>query len=293
MESQKLTIAGTGSGSVNINKDDTADLIVSQINAIADVTGVNASASSTATLSNLTGDGVVSLTLNGTELSANVTKNDLTALTSSINDQASKTGVIATLNITNDEITLSNQTGENIEIQDYNSSNASATIDVGGAIGVDTTLTGGKGDSTVVGGTIEFKSTAGSFSVNSNIEAADGGLFAASANKLNSSKLESVESLDISTVAGANAAIDIIDGALSNIDSNRADLGAIQNRFTSTISNLSVSIENISAARSRIQDTDFASETAELTRNQILQQAGTAMLAQANQLPQSVLSLLG
>ncbi len=293
VESQKLTIAGTGSGSVNINKDDTADLIVSQINAIADVTGVNASASSTATLSNLTGDGVVSLTLNGTELSANVTKNDLTALTSSINDQASKTGVIATLNITNDEITLSNQTGENIEIQDYNSSNASATIDVGGAIGVDTTLTGGKGDSTVVGGTIEFKSTAGSFSVNSNIEAADGGLFAASANKLNSSKLESVESLDISTVAGANAAIDIIDGALSNIDSNRADLGAIQNRFTSTISNLSVSIENISAARSRIQDTDFASETAELTRNQILQQAGTAMLAQANQLPQSVLSLLG
>ena len=293
VESQKLTIAGTGSGSININKDDSADLIVSQINAIADVTGVNASASSTATLSNLTGDGVVSLTLNGTELSANVTKNDLTALASSINDQASKTGVIATLNITNDEITLSNQTGENIEIQDYNSSNASATIDVGGTIGSDTTLTGGKGDSTVIGGSIEFKSTAGSFSVNSNIEAADGGLFASSANKLNSSKLENVESLDISTVAGANAAIDIIDGALSNIDANRADLGAIQNRFTSTISNLSVSIENISAARSRIQDTDFASETAELTRNQILQQAGTAMLAQANQLPQSVLSLLG
>ncbi|MFW5443925.1 MAG: flagellin, partial [Methylococcaceae bacterium] len=105
--------------------------------------------------------------------------------------------------------------------------------------------------------------------------------------------LENVAALDISTVDGANAAIDIVDGALANIDSNRADLGAIQNRFTSTISNLSVSIENISAARGRIQDTDFASETANLTKNQILQQAGTAMLAQANQLPQSVLSLLG
>ncbi len=293
VQSQQLSIAGTGSGTVDIATDDSADVIVSQINAIADATGVNATASATATLKNLTGDGVVSFNLNGTDLSANVTKNDLTALADSINDQAGKTGITATLDIGKDEITLSNQTGENIEILDFNSSNGSATIDVEGGIGKDTTLAGGKGDSTVVGGTISFKSGAGSFSVSSNVEAADGGLFAIAANKLNSSELESVESLDISTVAGANAAIDIIDGALSNIDANRADLGAIQNRFTSTISNLSVSIENISAARSRIQDTDFASETAELTRNQILQQAGTAMLAQANQLPQSVLSLLG
>jgi flagellin len=72
----------------------------------------------------------------------------------------------------------------------------------------------------------------------------------------------------------------------------RADLGAVQNRFTATVSNLQSTSENLSASRSRIQDTDFAAETANMTRNQILQQAGTAMLAQANQLPNSVMSLL-
>ena len=83
-----------------------------------------------------------------------------------------------------------------------------------------------------------------------------------------------------------------IDSALATVNSSRANLGAIQNRFTSVVSNLNTTSENVSAARSRIQDTDFAAETANMTRGQILQQAGTAMLAQANQLPQSVLSLL-
>jgi flagellin len=86
--------------------------------------------------------------------------------------------------------------------------------------------------------------------------------------------------------------IDSLDAAIASIDTSRATLGAIQNRFTTTISNLQSSIENQSAARSRITDTDFAAETAALSRNQILQQAGTAMLAQANQAGQSVLSLL-
>ncbi|HFJ9556200.1 TPA: flagellin [Stenotrophomonas maltophilia] len=83
-----------------------------------------------------------------------------------------------------------------------------------------------------------------------------------------------------------------MDAALNSINSARADLGAIQNRFTSVVANLNTSSENMSAARSRIRDVDYASETAELTRNQILQQAGTAMLAQANQSSQNVLSLL-
>ncbi|MNV66779.1 Flagellin [compost metagenome] len=83
-----------------------------------------------------------------------------------------------------------------------------------------------------------------------------------------------------------------MDAALNSINSSRADLGAIQNRFTSVVANLNTSSENMSAARSRIRDVDYASETAELTRNQILQQAGTAMLAQANQSSQNVLSLL-
>jgi flagellin len=94
------------------------------------------------------------------------------------------------------------------------------------------------------------------------------------------------------TASGALAAIDALDAAIKAIDTSRASLGAVQNRFTTTISNLQSSIENQSAARSRITDTDFAEETARLSRNQILQQAGTAMLAQANQSGQSVLSLL-
>ncbi|MDI9271637.1 flagellin [Stenotrophomonas sp. PFBMAA-4] len=98
--------------------------------------------------------------------------------------------------------------------------------------------------------------------------------------------------LDISSVGGADNAILAMDAALNSINSARADLGAIQNRFTSVVANLNTSSENMSAARSRIRDVDYASETAELTRNQILQQAGTAMLAQANQSSQNVLSLL-
>jgi flagellin len=94
------------------------------------------------------------------------------------------------------------------------------------------------------------------------------------------------------TASGALAAIDAIDAAIKAIDTSRASLGAIQNRFTTTISNLQSSIENQSAARSRITDADFAMETANLSRSQILQQAGTAMLAQANQSTQSVLKLL-
>ncbi|MCW8091804.1 flagellin N-terminal helical domain-containing protein [Alteromonas sp. ASW11-130] len=102
-----------------------------------------------------------------------------------------------------------------------------------------------------------------------------------------------VGTLDISTSAGAAAALTAIDSAISQIGGTRADLGALQNRFQSTIRNLSNVAENVSAARSRIRDTDFASETAELTRNQILQQASTSILAQAKQRPQAALSLLG
>ncbi|WP_315387815.1 flagellin [uncultured Stenotrophomonas sp.] len=102
----------------------------------------------------------------------------------------------------------------------------------------------------------------------------------------------SVGDLNISSVAGAQRSLAIVDNALKAVNSSRADMGAIQNRFTSTIANLNTTSENLSASRSRIRDTDYAKETAELTRTQILQQAGTAMLAQANQSPSSVMSLL-
>lgn len=99
--------------------------------------------------------------------------------------------------------------------------------------------------------------------------------------------------IDISTAEGATAALTAIDNALDAVNSQRADLGALQNRFESTVSNLQISKENMTAANSRIRDADFAAETAELSRTQVLQQAGISVLAQANQRPQQVLSLLG
>ena len=98
--------------------------------------------------------------------------------------------------------------------------------------------------------------------------------------------------LDISTTAGADNAILAMDAALNTVNSARADLGAIQNRFSAVVENLATTAENLTASRSRIMDADFAAETANLSRAQILQQAGTAMVAQANQLPQNVLKLL-
>ncbi|MCU4677756.1 flagellin [Catenovulum sp. 2E275] len=99
--------------------------------------------------------------------------------------------------------------------------------------------------------------------------------------------------LSVASEQLASAALTQIDAAISAIGSARADLGALQNRFQSTIRNLSNVIENVSSARSQIKDTDFATETAELTKNQILQQASTTVLSQANQRPQAALSLLG
>jgi flagellin len=132
--------------------------------------------------------------------------------------------------------------------------------------------------------------------------AADAGVFDTSAAALDSSYSDgsstlgsAISAIDISGAdgTGAQAALASIDVAIKEIDSQRADLGAIQNRFSYTISNLANIQENISASRGRIQDTDFAVETANMTKNQILQQAGTSILAQANQLPQAALSLLG
>ncbi len=101
-----------------------------------------------------------------------------------------------------------------------------------------------------------------------------------------------VDAIDVLTEAGVNDAIAAIDDAISSVSANRAELGAFQNRMESTIRNLSVAVENLSAAESRIRDTDMALEMVEFTRSQILSQAGTAMLAQANLVPQSVLALL-
>jgi flagellin len=143
----------------------------------------------------------------------------------------------------------------------------------------------GSANSTLVSGQVTFSSNA-AFTVT-----------AANATEImdatsESGILSSVAQISVATQTGANSALSVIDQALSFIAETRADLGAVQNRLESTISNLSNISENVSAARSRVQDADFALETANLTRSQILQQAGTAMLSQANSSPQSVLSLL-
>ena len=297
---QVLTITGTGSMTVEVDVDQTAKEIVANINQESDLTGVTASATTSATLSNLSEDGVVSMTLNNKDISADVTTGDLSALLESINAVSSQTGVVAELSHDNASMVLTDSTGTDIDIENFNTSTAttlnSVSIDVLGSEGTAAVAVTAGGtsdqDSTVVGGNIEFKSVAGPFTVSSDKDADSGGLFIGDAADLQASEKQTVASIDISTADGAQRAIDITTGALASIDANRADLGAIQNRMLSTVSNLSATSENLSAARSRIQDTDFAKETTELTKNQILMQAGMSILAQAKGLPQQVLSLL-
>jgi len=132
--------------------------------------------------------------------------------------------------------------------------------------------------------------TAGTLTGGTGITMAEAGIAAGTA-AAGSTKY--IKDLNISSFTGAQQAMEIVDKALTSVNSARADMGAVQNRFTSTIANLQATGENLSASRSRIRDADYAKETAELTRTQILSQAGTAMLAQANAVPQNVLSLLG
>ena len=304
VSAQTLTINGEATRTVDVAADADAESIVAQINAIADQTGVSATASTSATLSGLSGDGVVSFNLNGTDISANVTTANVSSLAEAINDKSGTTGITASLSLDKSAVTLTHSTGEDISILNFDSSVAQAgagkdtvTLNVTGTTGNSTTLEAGGindgvRDSTVVGGEIEFKNNGGYFSVSSSIADTASSLFSGDASQLQASENQAVNTIDISTVEGATAAIDIADGALAAVNGIRADLGAVQNRFESTISNLATTVENLSAARSRIQDTDFASETANLTRTQILQQAGVAMLSQANSLPQLALSLL-
>jgi len=301
VQAQTLTINGQVSKEVEISENMSARNIAAAVNAVAGETGVQATARTTATISNLSADGVISFNLNGSDVSVNLTKGDMTNLADAINTKTGNTGVIAKLSVDKTSLTLTNEAGDDITIKDFQSSTATTlkpvTIDVEGATGAATRLSDSKQttskDSVVVGGNIEFKSAGGAFNVKSTATESGGSLFAGAANEIKAANLETVQGLNISTVEGATKALDVIDGALAKVNSIRADLGAVQNRFESTIANLNTSTENLSAARSRIRDTDFASETANLTRSQILQQAGTAMLAQANALPNQVLSLLG
>lgn len=263
---------------------------------------------SVGTISGVSADGTVSFTLsdgsNPANISAAVTTTDLTALAVDINSETGTTGITATLSADNLSIALRSN-GTDIEITAFanDATGNDDTLIVTNEAGTDTTLTEGGTvnttlsentdilDSTVVGGEINFYSN-GSFNVTSNVDAASGSLFSTAGNAANGSALYSVDDIDISTVDGASESIRAIDGAIGQIDSMRGDLGALQNRFESTISNLQNVSENLSAARSRILDADIAQETSAMTKNNILQQAGVSILAQANQTPQLALQLL-
>lgn len=283
-----LVISGElGSGTTAaIAANDSAYTIAAAVNAVSSSTGVEADARTTATLSAVsTGNVSFNLTGNGSAvaISASVASaSDLQSLADAINGQAASTGITATSN--GSTISLVQEEGYDIAIDTFaNATAGNDSMSITGATGGAATLTEGGNTSGVVGGSVSLSSSA-SFS----IDAADASLLAGT-----SSTLSNVASVDIGSQTGANSAISTIDAALTAIDNARADLGAIQNRLDSTISNLTNVSENISAARSRVMDADFATETANLTRGQILQQAGTAMLAQANVSQQSALSLLG
>jgi len=217
--------------------------------------------------------------INGITISINdamsATANRANAV-AAINAQSAATGVMAADDGTGVKLTAAD--GRNITVGGFSAGTATAaTIADFGLAAAGTT-----------GGTINvrYEAPAGvSGTVTSNLT---GSL----ASNAIASTGTAISALDISTVGGANTAISAIDTALNSINSSRAALGAIQNRFSTTIENLQATSENLTASRSRIMDADFAAETANLSRSQVLQQAGTAMVAQANQLPQTVLKLL-
>lgn len=313
---QSLTVVGNqGAKPVAVAAGDSAEKIAAAVNTVAGDTGVTASAKTTATISSLSDNGSISMKLQGTNtdavtISATVLKNDLSNLVSAINDQAGNTGIFANLSADKASIELTQSAGADIKISDFEHGAAITdtggtntevvqTVKITGNEGAGTTLSDGgttaevdQTDSTIVGGEVKFNSSGG-FNVTSNIAAAGQSLFKSAAEGANVSELKSINNVDITSVQGASDAIESIDGAIAQIDTMRGELGAIQNRFESTISNLSNVSENLSAARSRILDADIAQETSAMTKNNILQQAGVSILAQANQAPQLALSLLG
>ena len=293
---------------VNVDKGDSAKTIAEKVNALTAQTGVKANATTSVQLSGLADAGVstdgtkadkISFTLQGTSITVGdgvhaVTLDDIA---NAINSNSSTTGVSATRDATGKSYTLKSADGSDIKIGDFTDDNGSgtgtaATINVGDpTAATPIQLTSGSTNSIIVGGQVNFTS-AGNYSVEDKNTGTGGTGVLGTTATTKTSTLSSVDNIDISTQDGASKAIDIADGALAFIDNLRANLGAIQNRLTSVVSSSQTTAQNVTAARSQVQDADFAAETANLSRAQVLQQAGTAMVAQANQLPQGVLTLL-
>jgi len=271
-----------------------AKTLAQQVNAQSANTGVTATARTSVDVT-VGATGQASFTLQGSNTTAaqftvNVTNTaDLSTFADAINAKSAQTGISAIAN--GGTVTLTSETGDDV-VMANNTGSVALTMgayDYDGATGTFAPTTPGAalaaGATLTSVGRVSFKS---SQAYTATTDTA-GTLFTAASN---ASALNSVATINVGSQLGANDAISVIDGALDYVNGVRAKLGAVQNRVDSTVSNLSATSENLSAARSRIQDADFASETANLTRAQVLQQAGMAMLAQANALPQNVLSLL-
>ena len=266
-------------GTAIVNTVGTPSGLVDAINAKSTTTGVTAARATTNTLTSGTfgtlAGGAAVLTINGTDinLGTSVTSADLAV--AEINKSSTQTGVTASNDGTG-KVVFSSANGADFTIK---TDTAGAAAFVSGVTATAQTFQAGITLSAKVGTTIAATGTV-----------ATALTLTAATNAV--AKDYKVSSIDISTVSGANDALAAADAALTQVSSTRAQLGAVQNRFTAVVANLSTASENFSASRSRILDTDFAAETANLTRGQILQQAGTAMLAQANSLPNGVLALL-
>ncbi|AZG09564.1 flagellin [Pigmentiphaga sp. H8] len=277
---QTVTIGSAGTfdlGSIANDAKAIANALNTQGIAGLNVTANATEVTGTSTVTTTTA-GTASFTLNGLTINLTATTNAATnrenALTA-INAQSATTGVRAT--DTGSGLKLEAADGRNVTIGALTLGTAVATTlsDFGLAAAGTTGASLNVSYKAPTGVTGSISST-GAFALTGTITQTGTALNA----------------IDISTVAGASNALSALDAALSTVSDARASLGAIQNRFTSVVSSLETTSENLSSSRSRIQDADFASETASLTRGQILQQAGTAMLAQANSLPNNVLTLL-
>ncbi|MCL4469610.1 MAG: flagellin [Gammaproteobacteria bacterium] len=288
--------AGTG------NAGRTADSAYSKVQAIgaSGIGNLTASADTTVKFDwtdITTTTSTYSLTINSQAIYS-ATTDDLTGsqVATAINANSANTGVTATFDSGTGKMTLAATDGRNIVMsqtagtealgEGMNLTTAGLNNTVNDALTAATTVSGTAVSNTFVG-TVRLTSTEAITLSGANevrIGYADNSAMSLGAAALNTAS--------VTSVANANTAISRVDSALASISTLRSTFGAIQNRFESAISNLQTTSENLSGARSRIQDADFAAETASLTRGQILQQAGVAMLAQANSLPNNVLSLL-
>ncbi len=299
VQAQTLSITGAGSTQqVNVAAGQSAADIAANVNQLQGQTGVYARASTTATISGVKA-GMAQFTLQSSDsqavtISANVNSdNDVSSLVDAINMHAGATGITASIDSQTGGLALYQGGGQDIKIGNLTTgSGLDGAIVRGGqsdgstgpgvAIGAGTAAAARQ---VTVGGQIDFMSSS-KYSIATNGDTS----LMASAN--NDSQLQSVANIDLSTTEGAMNALSTIDSALNSVGRGLAQAGSFQNRLSASFSSLENSSINMDAARSRIQDADFASETAMLSRNQVLQQAGTAMLSQANSLPQGVLSLL-